>query len=94
MQELKVLIHQSFISMMLNFIASTTSRREVAIIGSILYDSFGDGWNGCMIDVLVDGAVVLDNITLASGYGPADLLLFLQTREQYYNYIHRRVMGL
>jgi hypothetical protein len=37
-----------------------------------LYDTFGDGWNGCSIDVLVDGAIVLDNITLASGSGPAD----------------------
>ena len=36
-----------------------------------LYDSFGDGWNGCSIDVLVDGVTRLDNITLASGYGPA-----------------------
>jgi hypothetical protein len=36
-----------------------------------LYDSFGDGWNGCMIDVLVNNVVVLDNITLASGSGPA-----------------------
>jgi hypothetical protein len=35
-----------------------------------LYDHFGDGWNGCCLDVLVNGNVVLDNITLASGYGP------------------------
>ncbi len=43
-----------------------------------LYDDFGDGWNGCSIDVLVDGVVRLDNITLASGSGPA-LTTFLQT---------------
>ena len=30
-------------------------------------DSYGDGWNGNTIDVLVDGVVVLDNVTLASG---------------------------
>ena len=35
-----------------------------------LYDTFGDGWNGCSIDVLVNGVVVLDNITLSSGSGP------------------------
>ncbi|MBP6871326.1 MAG: carboxypeptidase regulatory-like domain-containing protein [Bacteroidales bacterium] len=36
-----------------------------------LYDSYGDGWNGCKLDVLVDGVVRLNDITLASGYGPA-----------------------
>ena len=30
-------------------------------------DSFGDGWNGNSIDVLVDGVVVLDDATLADG---------------------------
>ncbi len=36
-----------------------------------LYDSFGDGWNGGALDVLVNGVVVLDHITLSSGSGPA-----------------------
>jgi len=36
-----------------------------------LRDSFGDGWNGATIDVLVNGVVVLDNITLSGGLGPA-----------------------
>ncbi|MCU0371161.1 MAG: carboxypeptidase-like regulatory domain-containing protein, partial [Bacteroidales bacterium] len=35
-----------------------------------LYDTFGDGWNGGSLDVLLNGVVVLDNITLASGLGP------------------------
>ncbi|MCB9197394.1 MAG: InlB B-repeat-containing protein [Flavobacteriales bacterium] len=35
-----------------------------------LYDSYGDSWNGGSIDVLVNGVVVLNNITLASGGGP------------------------
>ncbi|MEA3444490.1 MAG: pre-peptidase C-terminal domain-containing protein, partial [Bacteroidota bacterium] len=35
-----------------------------------LFDSYGDGWNGGMLDVLVDGIVVLDDITIASGSGP------------------------
>lgn len=29
-------------------------------------DSFGDGWDGALIDVLVDGIVVLDDVTLES----------------------------
>ncbi len=36
-----------------------------------LYDSYGDGWNGCSIDVIVDGVTRLNDVTLASGYGPA-----------------------
>ena len=35
-----------------------------------LYDSFGDGWNGGALDVLVNGVVVLDHITLSNGSGP------------------------
>ncbi|MCD4665069.1 MAG: carboxypeptidase regulatory-like domain-containing protein, partial [Bacteroidales bacterium] len=35
-----------------------------------LWDDYGDGWTGCTLTILVDGNVVLDNITLASGYGP------------------------
>ena len=31
-----------------------------------LTDSWGDGWNGSTIDVLVNGAVVLDDVTLSS----------------------------
>ena len=32
-----------------------------------MYDSFGDGWNGNSIDIIVDGVVVLDDVTIASG---------------------------
>ena len=32
-----------------------------------MLDSWGDGWNGNTIDVLVDGIVVLDDITLPTG---------------------------
>ena len=32
-----------------------------------MYDSFGDGWNGNSIDIIVDGVVVLDDVTLSSG---------------------------
>ena len=36
-----------------------------------LYDTWGDGWNGAQVDVFVNGVLVLDNITLSSGSGPA-----------------------
>ncbi len=35
-----------------------------------LHDSFGDGWNGNNITVLVNGTPVLSGITLAAGPGP------------------------
>jgi|GEM_PF-2130637 len=35
-----------------------------------LYDDWGDGWNGCTLDVLVDGQVVLSQLTILDGYGP------------------------
>ncbi len=37
-----------------------------------LFDSYGDGWHGNnFVDVYVDGTLVLDDITLGSGSGPA-----------------------
>ena len=36
----------------------------------VLTDDYGDGWNGGTVDVLVNGAVVLDNATIGSGAGP------------------------
>lgn len=44
-----------------------------------LYDSYGDGWNGCYVDVTVNGTVVLDNITLGSGAGPGTYYFNAQT---------------
>ena len=35
-----------------------------------LYDSYGDGWNGCTATVSVGGVPVLTNITLPTGAGP------------------------
>ena len=35
-----------------------------------LIDSYGDGWNGGSLDVMVNGNVVLSGITLANGSGP------------------------
>jgi hypothetical protein len=34
------------------------------------WDSYGDGWNGGMVDVLVNGVIVVDDFTLAGGSGP------------------------
>ncbi len=36
-----------------------------------LYDTYGDGWNGGSCDVYVGGILVLNDITLGSGSGPA-----------------------
>ena len=35
-----------------------------------LYDSYGDGWNGGYIDVILNGVVVDSNITMLNGSGP------------------------
>lgn len=35
-----------------------------------LSDTWGDGWNGGSVTVLVDGVVQLNAVTLVSGYGP------------------------
>ena len=37
-----------------------------------LYDYYGDGWNGGMLDVYVNAVLVWDDLTLAGGYGPQD----------------------
>jgi hypothetical protein len=47
-----------------------------------LYDWFGDSWNDGSLDVLVGGVVVLDNITLAGGSGPAVYYFPLETGDQ------------
>ncbi len=39
-----------------------------------LYDDYGDGWTGGSLDVYVDGTLVCDHITLASGAGPETYL--------------------
>jgi hypothetical protein len=37
---------------------------------AILYDDYGDGWNGGAIDIFVDGTLVIAGATIASGAGP------------------------
>ncbi len=35
-----------------------------------LFDSHGDGWSNCSVNVSVNGSTVLSNITLLNGFGP------------------------
>jgi hypothetical protein len=35
-----------------------------------LYDSYGDGWNGGLLDIYVDGVLVHDDAAVATGNGP------------------------
>ncbi|MCD4729083.1 MAG: T9SS type A sorting domain-containing protein [Bacteroidales bacterium] len=44
-----------------------------------LYDDYGDGWNGGLLDVLVNGIIVLNDITLADGTGPATFYYYVST---------------
>jgi hypothetical protein len=37
-----------------------------------LIDDYGDGWNGGVVDVLVNGITVLTGLTIATGAGPED----------------------
>ncbi|MDP2723850.1 MAG: carboxypeptidase regulatory-like domain-containing protein, partial [Bacteroidales bacterium] len=48
-----------------SIVAETTCDMQVALI-----DSYGDGWNGGTLTVLVNGTPVLSGLTLASGSGP------------------------
>jgi hypothetical protein len=45
----------------------------------VLYDSYGDGWNGGFLDVFVNAVPVLTGVTLESGPGPADFIFFAET---------------
>lgn len=36
----------------------------------VLYDDYGDGWNGGSLDVLVNSTTVLSSLTISSGAGP------------------------
>ena len=47
-----------------------------------LYDDYGDGWNGGYLDVLVNGEVVLNDITLSDGHGPETHAFQVSTGDQ------------
>ena len=53
---------------------SMTKADAQCIYQLALSDSWGDGWNGSTIDVLVDGVTVLDDTTLSVGnYGTINI---------------------
>ena len=47
-----------------------------------LVDDYGDGWNGGSVDVLVNGSVVLNDLSLSSGYGPESHSFDVNTGDQ------------
>jgi hypothetical protein len=47
-----------------------------------LCDTWGDGWSGSSVDVLVNDSVVLDNITLTSGAGPLYFYFTVNTGDE------------
>ena len=47
------------------FECPTTCEHTIA-----MWDSYGDGWNGCYIDVYLNGDLLLAGVTLPSGSGP------------------------
>ena len=52
---------------------SNNSRTEDFLL--VLTDSYNDGWDGAYMDVLVNGTLVYDDITVASGGSPAEFTL-------------------
>ena len=47
--------------------AAMSTTPDQAMFSISLFDSWGDGWNGGSLDVIVDGNVVLDDITIDVG---------------------------
>ena len=37
-----------------------------------MWDEYGDGWNGCSVDIYINGVKAYPGLTLASGLGPID----------------------
>ncbi len=47
-----------------------------------MWDDYGDGWNGCYIDIYVGGELVAAGVTLAAGYGPVDFFFEAATGDE------------
>ncbi len=45
----------------------------------VLWDCYGDGWNGNTVDVYVNGVLVVDEATLATGAGPVTYYFMADT---------------
>lgn len=56
------------IVILIGFSISTSAQCTYSIC---LYDTYGDGWNGGSVSVIVNGTTVLSGVTLSSGSGPA-----------------------
>jgi len=52
---------------------SNNSRTEDFLL--VLTDSYNDGWDGAYMDVSVNGTLIYDDITVASGASPAEFIL-------------------
>lgn len=66
MEKFLLSIKLLFIGIFISFTAQSTA----CTYTFKLYDLHGDGWNNGFINILVNGNVVAQNITLNSGYGP------------------------
>jgi len=65
MKSLYNLILVAFVIGITNFYSNAQCDHTVT-----LRDSYGDGWNGGSLNVMVNGAFVLTNLTISSGAGP------------------------
>ncbi|HBS86565.1 MAG: hypothetical protein A2W91_20305 [Bacteroidetes bacterium GWF2_38_335] len=70
----KILI--PFIVFLLSFVTQINAQCSYKVQ---LYDTYGDGWNGGNLTILVNGTPVLTAITLASGSGPLDFPFTVST---------------
>ena len=52
------------------FFLGVKSGQSACSYSIILTDDYGDGWNGGLVSVSVNGTEVLSNLTISSGYGP------------------------
>jgi len=55
--------------------SNTTNRTENFLL--VLTDALNDGWDGAYMDVSVNGTLIYDDITVASGASPAEFTLAL-----------------
>lgn len=48
----------------------------------IMYDDFGDGWNDGILNLFLDGDLLIDSITLATGAGPESVFFTAETGQE------------
>ncbi len=47
-----------------------------------MWDSYGNGWNGCTVDVYVNGSPALSGVTLGAGSGPETVFFTADTDDE------------